>query len=405
MIRILMCISVVFALAGFTTQAGATAAPTYALNYTVAVLPEEGVAAIDISTERGTGRLIGLDLDMPADTYRKVAGDGDVVRSGDRVQWLPPRAGGSLRYRVLIDHRRGNGEHDARMTPNWVVVRGDRLFPPAVVRATKGSTSVSRLEFKLPRGWVDVETPFRKLKGGTFAVSNDARKFDRPVGWIAAGKLTTARETIAGTRVILTTPADERMDAAVTLAILRRALPEMRDAFGPLPEKTLIVRSGDPMWRGGLSGPGSLWLHAERPLISANGTSTLLHELVHVFTGIRGGDLDDWISEGIAEFYSLEIGRRSGLITAAKFERAIASAGKSGAQVRTLRASESTQDRTRKAVALFATLDAELREGDPSGLDALTRLLMRRTAIDLAELRRLARKLEGQESGVLAKVK
>ncbi len=405
MIRIPMFATLVLALASCTIDAVATPAPKYALHYAVEFLPAAGVAAIEISTQRGTGRLIGLDLDMPTDTYRDVSGDGEVLRTGDRVQWLPPRAGGALRYRVTIDHRRDNGEFDARMTPNWVVVRGDRLFPPAVVRATKGSGSKARLGFKLPRGWVDVETPFSKVKGGEFAINSATRKFDRPVGWIAAGQLATSRETIAGTRVILTAPKGERVDAAVTMAILRQVLPEMRKVFGELPEKTLIVRSGDPMWRGGLSGPGSLWLHAERPLISANGTSTLLHELAHVFGNIRGAPMQDWISEGIAEFYSLEIGRRVGLITESRFQKAITSARASGAKVKTLRAAESSQDRTRKAVALFAALDVELRAHGGSGLDALTQMLTHRETVNLPELRVDAAKLEGRASPVLADAK
>ena len=43
--------------------------------------------------------------------------------------------------------------------------------------------------------------------------------------------------------------------------------------------RLLIVSAGDPMWRGGLSGPSSMFLHSDRPLISENRTSTLLHEL------------------------------------------------------------------------------------------------------------------------------
>ncbi|HWS26200.1 MAG TPA: hypothetical protein VN259_06425 [Xanthomonadales bacterium] len=384
-------------------EAPAAGAPKYAVRYSVQFLPGAGAAAIDISTQPETGRLVAMDLNMPRAVYSGESGDGSVVRDGDRVVWTPPRTGGHLRYRVLIDQRRANGEFDSRITPDFVITRGDHLFPPAQIRATKGSGSTAILHFDLPKGWDDVETPFSKVGSGDFAVTNAERKFDRPIGWIAAGKLTSSRETIAGMRVTVTAPSGEIADQLATLAILRQALPEMLDAFGELPEKLLIVRSGNPMWRGGLSAPGSLWLHAERPLLSQNGTSPILHELTHVISDIRGGVQDDWIAEGLAEFYSLEFGRRSGLISDDRFAKAIRSANRSGAKVATLRGAESTTDRTRKAVALFAKLDAELRAGG-SGIDALTVQLMRHETVTLDQLRADARKLLGRASTVLAGV-
>src|SRR5688572_28033210 len=117
----------------------------YDVDYRVAFDPAAKLAHASIETRRGTGRLIGLDLAMPADTYRNVRGDGAVQRKGDRVEWLPPRAGGTLRYDVVVPHQRRNGQYDARITKDWAIVRGDRLFPAAVVRATKDSGSTARL--------------------------------------------------------------------------------------------------------------------------------------------------------------------------------------------------------------------------------------------------------------------
>lgn len=404
MFRPALLAALALALSLVPTSARAVEKPKYEVTYSVQFLPATGSAAVEIRTKRGTGRLISLDLDMPSATFSSVGGDGTVQRTGDRVLWQPPREGGALRYQVAVDHRRSNGEYDSRMTPDWVITRGDRLFAAAKIGATKGSGSTARLEFKLPAGWDDAETPFSKVSGGAFAVTNAERRYDRPVGWIAAGNLSTSRETIADTKIALVAPKKVRLDAAVTMALLRQALPEMRKAFGELPRKILIVRSGDPMWRGGLSAPGSLWLHADRPLLSANGTSPLLHELMHVVTNIRGDGDDDWIAEGIAEFYSLEIGRRSGLISEDRFQKAIKAADQSGAKIATLRATTSERDRTRKAVALFAALDKELRVDAGADLDALTRLLMRRETVTLKELRADAEKLEGHASRVLAKV-
>lgn len=384
-------------------DAPAASSPKYAVRYSVQFLPDAGSAAIDIGTQPETGRLVAMDLNMPAAIYTAVTGDGAVLRQGNRVVWTPPLTGGHLRYRVAINQQRDNGAFDSRITPDFVITRGDHLFPPAKIRATKGSGSTAILHFDLPKGWDDVETPFSKVSGGDFAVTNAERKFDRPIGWIAAGKLVAARETIVGTRVTVTAPKGEHGNQVETLAVLRQALPEMSNAFGKLPEKLLIVRAGNPMWRGGLSAPGSLWLHADRPLLSENGTSPILHELTHVISDVRGGPQDDWIAEGLAEFYSLEIGRRSKLISEDRFAKAIRSAGRSGAKVASLRAPVSTTDRTRKGVALFAALDTELRAGG-SSIDALTVLLMRHETVTLEQLRADAHKLLGRASKVLAAV-
>src|SRR3546814_11955514 len=80
----------------------------------------------------------------------------------------------------------------------------------------------------------------------------------------------------------------------------------------------VFVSAGDPMWHGGLSGPRSLFVHADRPLISENGSSTLMHEMVHVVTGLRAVSGDDWIVEGIAEYYSMVLLNRSGMLSDAR---------------------------------------------------------------------------------------
>lgn len=377
-------------------------ARTYALDYQVEFLPAQRSADVRLTVEPGSGRLVALDLAMPGERYTRVEGDGVVERRGERVSWQPPREGGTLSWRVEVDRWRGTDAYDSRLTRDWVITRGDLLFPPARVRATRGSHSVTRLRFVLPAGWEQAETPYRRIAGGAFAVDNPERAFDRPTGWIAAGQLSANRETIAGTQFSLVSPDGENVGAVASLALLRLAVPELRDALGPLPRKVLIVRAGDPMWRGGLSGPGSFWLHADRPDISSNGTSPLLHELTHVVTGLRGEQHDDWIAEGLAEYYSLEIGRRAGLISQARYDRALRAAREADEAVAGLRGAASRRDRTRKAVALFARLDAELR--GRGGLDALVQRLARRDAIDLEALRAAVSQLLGRPSKALAGV-
>jgi hypothetical protein len=177
----------------------------------------------------------------------------------------------------------------------------------------------------------------------------------------------------------------------------------MRDAFGRMPAKLLIVGADDSMWRGGLSGPGSLYLHPDRPLISENGTSTLVHEMVHVAAGIRGERGDDWIAEGIAEFYSIELLRRSGLLSEARAERAFAWMRNHGRNVKTLHAAHSRGPRTARAVTLLHALDAEVREasGGERGLDDVIRPLVGAGRISTDELRTAAGAVLGRPSKAL----
>ena len=72
-----------------------------------------------------------------------------------------------------------------------------------------------------------------------------------------------------------------------------------------------------------------MYLHSDRPLISANGTSTLLHEARYTSQPVcmaTGGA--DWIVEGIAEYYSLELLRRSNTISERRYKKAFDNARK-----------------------------------------------------------------------------
>ena len=128
-------------------------AARYDVDYRVAFLPEDGVAAVTIATRPGDGRLVSLDLNMPSARYGAVEGDGEITRRGARVLWRVPEAGGELRFRYRIDKQRRSGGYDARLTPNWTIVRGDHLIPSATVRATAGASSRATLKFDLPEGW------------------------------------------------------------------------------------------------------------------------------------------------------------------------------------------------------------------------------------------------------------
>ena len=384
----------------------ASARSEYDVVYTVQFLPDAGQAQVTIAITPGEGSARELAFDMPEDRYTLVKGDGEVTRKGDTLTWTPVRSdkASKLRYRYRIDHQRRDGGYDARITADWAIVRGDDLVPSARVRASKGADSRARLRFVLPKGWTNVDTPFMRSRDGkSFVVVNPDRRFDRPIGWIIAGAVGTRREYLGDTEVSVAGPKGDVVRRNDMLAFFNNLVPEFEQAFGKLPPKLLIVSAGDPMWRGGLSGPRSLFLHADRPLISENGTSTLTHELTHVITRIRGADGDDWIAEGLAEFYSIELLRRAGLLSEARADKAHAWMANHGRSVKSLHSDRSHGPRTARAVQLLRELDAEIRirtKGKRS-LDDLVKVLIPLREISREDLREQVEKLTGAPSQVL----
>ncbi|WP_460456736.1 hypothetical protein [Arenimonas alkanexedens] len=378
----------------------------YDVDYTVQFLPEAGEAAVTIRITPGQGSASRLRLHMPEARYSQVRGDGDISRQDDTVTWLPrPDQASSLRFRYRIDNERRGGGFDARITPDWVIVRGDDLVPRALVRATRGADSRARLRFILPKGWNTVDTPFlRSRDKKSFVIVNAERNFDRPTGWIVAGVVGTRRELIDGVQISVAGPKGDEIRRNDMLAFFNSLVPEFGRAFGKLPPKLLIVSAGDPMWRGGLSGPRSLFLHADRPMISENGSSTLTHELTHVITRIRGAQDDDWIAEGLAEFYSIELLRRAGLLSEGRADKAHDWMANHGRNIKTLSSNRSHGPRTARAVQLLRELDREIRQATDGrrSLDDLVQVLITLREVSREDLREQAEELIGHPSRTLA---
>ncbi|MDZ3823148.1 MAG: hypothetical protein U0S76_06060 [Pseudoxanthomonas sp.] len=384
--------------------APAAVADTFRVDYTVRFQPDQGNARVAMALANGEGRASRFDLAMPADRYDGVEGDGEVVRDGDRVVWSPPRAGGELRWQYRIDKRRRSGGHDARITDDWTIVRGDHLFPSARVRMSAGSRSATTVRFVLPEGWTNVETPWRAgERPRSFVVDNDEVRFARPTGWIIAGDVGTRREQHDDIEIVVAAPKGDSMPRQQILAMVGWTLPEMRAIFGELPPKILVVGAGDAMWRGGLSGPRSLYMHSGRPLISENGTSTLLHEFVHLISRISGAPGHKYLSEGIAEFYSIELLHRTGGTTEARYQRTRAMLERWSADVRRLVGVRAGGRVNARATLLMMDLDAEIRQASDGerSLDDVTRLLMAKRRVDTADLREAAERVLGRPSRTL----
>ncbi len=370
-------------------QSDAASDKVYPLTFGVAFKADQSATAAYLELTQETSLLLEVRLRAPAKRYSKFSGPGEILRKGDRLIWRPPAKGGRLSYQLDINHRRGSGGYDAYADEDYVLVRGDDLFPPAAIRQASGSASASRFVAQLPKGWRLV-TPYEPDGDGGWLVEDPSRKFDRPTGWLVAGKLGVRRDNIADLQVTVAGPTGNGIQRIPMLALLRWTLPDVLAlAARPLPSQLSVVSAGDPLWRGGLSGPKSMYIHAERPLLSENGTSTLLHEVIHVLLPIATAKDHDWIDEGVAEYLTLYILRDTGTISGERFNSAIQRFSRRGKTAGSLLGRSATGARTAKAVVIFHKLDLELRKatGGKLGLPALvTRLSEDPGPIDLAAL-------------------
>jgi len=273
--------------------------------------------------------------------------------------------------------------------------------PPTRLRAGKHSESRASLRLRLPKGWLAV-APYPRSQDGVFEIAQAGRRFDRPTGWIALGRLGVLRERVAGMHVAVAGPLDQRLHRLDLLALLRWTLPVLREIAGGLPERLLVVGSGDPMWRGGLSGPSSVFVHASLPLISHDGTSPLLHELMHATLGISPGPGGDWIVEGLAERYSLELLARSHTLSKKRYEKMLVQLANRGRGAPRLEVESSTGATTARAVTVLNALDREIRDGSGGArsLDDVVRILFQQDgAVTTQRLRRIAEDLSGRDLG------
>ena len=351
-------------------------ARTYSITYTVAIdADEDEPATASIEVTQPSRWLREMRFAFDPDRYSDFGGDGTVTEHDGQVTWEPPRRGGTLTYKVRISNQRGFGGYDALQTRDWALFRAGDVFPPAATRTVVGAEARARLDLELPDGWSAL-TPYLTGNGDlSFPVDNPDRRFDRPTGWIVAGKIGVRRNFIAGTRVAIGAPEDQGVERMEIMAFMRWTLPTLRQVFPTLDPRIIVVSAADPMWRGGLSGPASLYVHADRPMISENGTSTMLHELVHVAMGIAGDEHDDWVVEGLAEYYSIKILNESGTMSRRRMELALEDLREWGESVDNLFVRNSTGPVTARAATVMAELDAWIEEQTRGrrGLDDVVR--------------------------------
>ncbi len=382
------------------------AAATYDAHYRVEARPDAGQFHVELklSGEKLPGKIV-FAID-PRRHLNFTSTDGVEV-TADSVTWRPHGKYSRLYYDFVVNHERSSGRFDSRMTRDWALFRADRLVPRARVTAAAGLESRATLEFHLPKDWA-AASAYPTAANGHFQIDDPDRRFDRPLGWMLVGKLGKRSELIGGVQTIIAAPAGDSARRQDMLSFMNWNLPYLLNVFPEFPRRLLVVSAGDPMWRGGLSGPSSLFVHASRPLISENRTSTLLHELVHVAMRIHGDEESDWIVEGLAEYYSIETLHRSGGVSQRRYDEAIQRLETWGRRTINLFDAKSSGATTARAVIVMKEADAEIRsltKGKASLDDVARELAVHGGEITLQRLQSTAQKVAGKPLRSLERTK
>jgi hypothetical protein len=392
---------------GVSTSESATQTPpdknSYRLEFVVTPDRAKAGASVELKLTQSRRQLRELRMRIDSQKISDLRGDGELVVADDTVTWIPTESGGSLRWFASLRQRRNSGAYDAYLDADWAVFRGEDIIPRATTRTLKGASSETWLSFSLPLGWSSA-TPYYG-HDHRYRIDIPDRRFDLPGGWMALGKIGVRNETIAGVRVKIAAPEGQGVRRMDMMAMLQWTLPEVVRLLPAFPERLTIVSAGDPMWRGGLSGPQSLFIHASRPLISENATSTLLHEVIHVGFGVSASANADWIVEGLAEYYSLRLLARSGTISDRRLKQALVTQAEWGATTDNFCTSRSTGAVTAKAVTLLAALDGEIRKATKSNRsldDVIGALASSDNKITLEGLRATVTEIAGKPAEIIA---
>ncbi|MFJ2679930.1 hypothetical protein [Pseudomonas sivasensis] len=373
------------------------------LDYHVKLLPQSDQAEVRLSLSQGSA-VRSLDFDLaPAGSYSDFKADGQWKVSGQRGVWQPSADKASLTYRVHLTQARKPGSYEARMTASWALFRGEDLVPTARLDQQDGVELISRLVFELPAGWKSVETAWPRIGKNKFRIDNVSRLFDRRTGWMLAGTLGSRRVRLGETEVTVASPKGQAMRRMDVLTLLTFVWPQVEAAFPRHPAKLLVVGASDPMRRGVFSAHDSIYLNSRTPLVSENGSSPLIREVVQAIGRFNDHDTSDWISEGLGEYYAIELVRRAGGITDERYQAIQARLSKEGKDVTTLRGEHVSGATVSRAVVILQELDSEIRvkTHNKRSLDDLAQAVMRANSITTAEFVQLAESIIGESSVVL----
>jgi len=357
---------------------------TYSAEYQVRVDEADPTVAHVRWKLAGIDEIVRLRLDLSRRRLYDVSGTGRLEQTGDELVWTPRAPYAHLEYKVPLRQFRGSKErYDSYAGDDWVITRAKALFPRTRVTFQtdiepdpRGRTS---LMFRLPRGW-RAYAAMKRTGQHSFRPGSGGRVLERPKGWIALGKgLRVSKRRIGKTFVTVARAPGSRWEAEAALDLYEKTLPEMRRILLEVPERLLIVSGSDPMWRGGISGFQSFYVHGDRPLRTPDRTSPALHELFHIIAPFRPGADGEWITEGLAEYYSLELQHRVGALKERDFQRGLRLFARYGEWRTNLAAERSLAATNNSAPLVVHAIDLAIRKRtrNERSLDDVVRELSR----------------------------
>jgi hypothetical protein len=397
-------ITILAALSLFLISYTATAAPVR-IDYLISFLPAKKSAEVRIEIDQADW-LKQVRFNLEKHELSNIKASGTIERSDQSVIWRPKTKGKAyVSYTVAIPQERSSGVYRAMITKDWTLLRGEGLVPPLSIKRSKKVEREIYVSFSLPENWSSVQTGWPRIESGknVYKLDRAQNTFARPYGWIVSGTLGTRRDQLSRTSVAISSPRGQDFRQMEMMTFLGMIWPHIDKLFPQVPENLLIAGATDPMWRGGLSAPTSLYLHSDRPLVSENGTSTLIHELVHVLSGIRGVDGEDWIAEGLAEYYSVELIYRAGGFTESRREKIFADLASWSKDVKALRQPRSSGAVTARAAVFFDELDREIQQKSAGRyrFDHLMQRLIETKYVGIKDLQAQYKKLLKTDSPLL----
>jgi predicted metalloprotease with PDZ domain len=383
--------------------AGAEGLPTYSVDYVVRIVPGDPAHADVRWLLAGIDEIRSFRLVFRDDRFTDVSGTGRLEWHGRTLRWTPGAPYAHLRYRVAVPRRRPPGPHfDSWAEGDWIATRALHLFPEINVDFRSGAEAAksrARLVFRLPRGWKAASAQL-PAEGGGFMVREPDKQFDRPRGWFLLGHIARHRRTVAGMEITVATAPGSALDVRALFRLYTRTVPLLAKLLGPPPPRLLIVSAPDPMWRGGLSGEDSFFVNGHIPLRSPDKTSTYLHELFHVWQPFRAGRDGRWVTEGLAEYYSLALPHRAGRLSERSFRRGIALFRRYGRWDVDLSRTREPAALNNSAPLVMEWIDREIRRlsGGQRSLDDAVRLLAAEGgAVTTASFLRAANRAAGRD--------
>jgi hypothetical protein len=232
----------------------------------------------------------------------------------------------------------------------------------------------------LTSGTADPPAPADGNRRRWHAVADRARDVS-----VAVGTFRVKSDTVAGTRLVVGTPADTAPDALFSRH--ERALRELTSRFGPFPFPALTV-ARLPIDGGGIEYPGSILMLADDQLVA-------VHETAHQWFYAMVGDSqarDPWLDEAFAT-YAEQLVNNDGQPGSLEVP------GKVGASMRDFGDDAGSYYTTVYAKGSMALAAARAAAG-PAKFDAALRCYINRNAWRIARPTDLATALSGLPAAV-----